>query len=208
MVRWLAVLAVAILAASGVPAAAQQQEQTGTGQLRAQTSGAPLPFGAEVQVTPGESDDIYGNDPLYRAARVVVQQDLRARGFMVGDRPVLRLAYAVSTVGYATPSQSLPTHAGSSEGPAPRATVTDQFRLPFSAPAAGSPPSLTVTLMLYDADGNVLWTATIGATGHFPRPERTVALLTRTALDALGTSVERSFILGCKSSVSGHLCIE
>ncbi len=182
----------------------------GSGRLSAQTSGAPLPEGVEVDVTPGESDSLYGNDPLYGAVRTAVEKSLQARGFRLGERPRLRLRMFVSVVGYgqyvAPPG---PTGPQSPPGPRPRGTVTDQFHVPFTVPESGTVPSLTVSLVLHDAEGGaVLWSSTIRVTGRFPDPERTLGALARVAMGALGTSSERSFEVGCTRTAPDRLCVE
>ncbi len=210
MVQWLFVLSVLVVAVSAPPALAQKLESMGSGQLSATTSGVPLPVGAEVQVTPGESDTLYGNDPLYAAVRGAVHQALGARGFRVGDAPRLRLRMTVSAVGYGQYRPPIgPTGPQSPPGPAPRATVIDQFHVPFEVPESGTVPSLTVALVLHDVTGgSVLWSATISATGRFPDPERTVASLARAAMSALGNAAQRSFEVGCTGNSRDRLCIE
>jgi hypothetical protein len=207
----MSVLSVVVLAVSALPAPAQKIEPVGSGHLSATTSGAALPAGAEVQVTPDESDNLYGDDPLYRAARAEARQALSARGFRVGeDSPRLRLRMVVSAVGYGQfRFPRGPTGPQSPPGPAPRGTVTDQFHVPFEVPESGVVPSLTVSLVLHDVSGGgVLWSATVRATGRFPDPERTLAQMTRLALAALGSSAERSFEVGCASPSSDRLCVD
>ncbi len=210
MKRWCAVLSVVVFAALSGPAPAQQPEARGSARLSAQSSGTPLPAGAEIDVTPGESDSLYGNDPLYGAVRGAVEKGLRARGFRLGGRSTLRLRMFVSAVGYGRfVSPPGPTGPQSPAGPRPRATVTDQFHVPFAVPEGVAVPSLTVSLVLHDAQGGtVLWTSTISATGRFPDPERTLAQLTRLAMAALGSSSERSFEVGCSDRTSDGLCVD
>ncbi len=210
MIRWLAVLSVVILSASGAAASAQQpQGSLGSGRLSAQTSGAPLPAGTAIQVLPGRGDDAFGDEPLLQAARAALVSGLRERGFRIDKAAEMRLTLAVSNVGYNSYRAPSQQSAGASPvGPRPHPMVTDQFRVPFEVEATGRPPSLAATLTLYYTGGAVLWTATVSATGRFPDPDRTLATLVRAALTALGTSAERSFEVGCTSKTPDRLCVD
>lgn len=199
-----------ILSASTVPAFAQEEGVRGTGRLSAETSGTPVPHGVAIEVTPGESDGIYGNDPLYGAVRKAVEGSLRARGYRVGPAPALRLRMIVSAVGYGQ-AQSPVGHTGpqSLTSPRPRPTVTDQFRVPFAEPESGTVPSLTVSLVLHDVSGGtVLWTSTVRVTGRFPDPEHTLAQLARVAMRVFGSASERSFEIGCSGTAPDRLCVQ
>jgi hypothetical protein len=202
------ILSVAVAVASA-PAHAQLREPAGSGRLSAVTSGAPVPTGAAIEVLSGAPDDRLGGDPLHRAVGAALAESLGARGFRPGGTPRLTLRYDVSSVQYGSGGGPLgPVGPGSPPGPRPRAEVVDQFRFPFDAAVDGAPPSLSVALVLYGAGGGVLWSATIRAAGRFPQPERTVALLARTALGAFGAAAERSFELGCGSSAPDGLCLD
>jgi hypothetical protein len=62
--------------------------------------------------------------------------------------------------------------------------------------------------MLFERGREPLWTATAAGSGTIPQPEALIRTLTRVAMDDLGRSVEREFILSCDDEdvAQGAVC--
>jgi hypothetical protein len=214
-----------IIAALTLPPAAAvdptdgRERPTGFGYVSASGIGPMPPAGSPINVEFGTDDPSFRSDPLYVQARIAALDSLRALGFEATDRgsPVLRIGVTMAP----GPIRMFETPVGArpSLHPGEIAPIPDSDRVPWVQPQVRVPlgrrdrrptGSYTVTLMLFERGKEPMWMATVAASGTVPEPEALVRALTRTAMNDLGRSVEREFVLSCEEEdvAQGSVCPE
>lgn len=231
--------AVIVLAGAQAEYGAQEdynvEPRYGSGHLSATGIGSLPSPGSDVAVELGSYDALYPENPIHEAARRAAIRAVRDRGWTVTDMAPLALEVRVD----ASPSPAAPAQgprrprriAGGSEvppeidrsgrldipqdpTPIPEADrvpdVYPQVRVPLGRRPSTTNADYRVTLTLFRRGEEPIWTASIEAAGDIPDPRRLVGELTRSALDSLGTSVERDFAISCAQAdvARGGICLD
>jgi hypothetical protein len=211
-------LALPALLAAGLLAIAQAHALTpGLGELKAVSSGAPLPRDTAVAIQPDASDAILGSDPTYVAAREAATEALRQLGFRPQEDAAVTLKIEVGTPRFDThrngdeaASSIISSDATQQLGPGRKARVTDQVQVPLDQPESNGQPGLSLALVLSDPQKHPLWSATFQAGGRVADPEAMIRRMTRAAVATLGAQVQRSYVLTCEekhNAADGSVCL-
>ena len=210
-------LAAALFAAC-VAAGAAHAITPGLGELKAMSSGVPIPPGAAIAIMPDESDAIVGSAPAYVVARRAAADALRNLGLRAENGARLTLKIEITTPHFDTHrnndesgSAAVSTDTTQHLGPGRKTRVVNQVELPFDEPEAKGQPGLSLALILSDERNRPLWTATFQAGGRVPDAEAMIGRMTRAAVASLGVQVERSYVLACdrenENAAEGSICL-
>lgn len=213
------IAALMLVPVGAVDALDRPEQPSGFGYVSASGIGPLPPPGSSINVEFAADDASFRVDPLHQQARAAAVEALQARGYEATDRgaPILRVG--VSMAPGPIRVFEAPVGARPHMHPGEIAPIPDSARVPLLEPQVRVPlgalprrptGSYTVTIMLFERGREPLWTATSAASGTIPQPEALVRTLTRTAMNDLGRSVEREFILSCDDEdvAQGGVCPE
>lgn len=173
-----------------------------------------LPRGMRISIEPGRDDAEFGNAPLYVSARKVIDRDLKRRGIRASGASDMTIGIRVDITGFkARRRQSFDVFPGRPPPPAgaqDRSPVVHQFTFQLDPESDRAPTKTSVVLTLFQPGKPPLWTATATIAGSGDAPEALVARLTRAAMNAFGTSVQRSIVPNCNDNAkpAGARCKE
>jgi hypothetical protein len=213
-----AMIAILMLVPVAMAGAVDGPEQpSGFGFISAGGIGPLPPPETTINVELAAEDASFRLDPLHQQARAAAVEALQAHGYETTDRgaPVFRIGVSM-TPGpirvFESPMGARPHMHPGEIAPIPDSArvpmVEPQVRVPLGRLPQRTPGSYTVTLMLFERGREPLWTATAAGSGTIPQPEALIRTLTRVAMDDLGRSVEREFILSCDDEdvAQGAVC--
>ena len=164
-----------------------------------------LPRGMRIAIEPGRDDAEFGNAPLYVSVRKIIDRELNRRGMRAVGASNMTIGIRVDITGFkARRRQSFGVFPG--RPPAPggtqdRSPVVHQFTIQLDDSQSDRAPAKTsVVLTLFKPGKPPLWTATATIAGSGDSPEALVARLTRAAMSAFGTSIQRRIDLTCNDA--------
>jgi hypothetical protein len=202
-----------------VDAPPRGQQPTGLGSLSASGIGPLPPAGTTINIELAGDDAGFRYDRLHEQARLAAVQALQAWGYEPVERgsPVLQIRVSMAPGPirrFETPTGARPDLQPGEIPPIPdsaRVPVLEpQVRVPFGRALPRPTGSYTITLTLFERGREPLWVATTTVSGNIPDAEALVRTLTRTAMNDLGTTVQRDFALSCEDEdvARGSLCLE
>ena len=183
------------------------------GSIEAISTGDELPPTGAIAVLPDRNEMEYLHDPLYRAARETVAAALRERGMRVSEAAPLTLRISIHRPLFAPddrPGDPAQSPADVESDPSRVPDVVDQVEIPLQLPKQHVEASLSLALLLSDAAGKPLWSASASASGRAAERESVVRRLSAAAVSDMGASVKRNFLLDCDRTADGasNLCLD
>lgn len=187
--------------------------EPGFGHLSAIARDAALPLPSRVDLDAGTSALPGHASALSDTVETATREALAARGITVleGAAPILRFNVWLGRAPTPSP-RPYPVDPGTRHPIVPKrgADVAEQVTIPVDGPARGAIRRIAISYFLFEPGREPLWNATIEATGVVDNPSVLVARMARAAIQDLGASVERNFVLFCDDPdkpPAGGLCL-